>query len=243
VCLPRAPDRHLPEETKPALSRTRSTGREGTRAGFRAVSFGPTTRCSTSCNLKLGREPHPARHQECPPTPRCPVPAGASAWHELFRPATASWSRVSAPTATAWHPAKQSSPGPRGDPRRFHARGASACRPTSRTQGGRVAHLGAAGPLHAHPIRRKFAATSGLPGAGHPAPIKETLAAAILTPARYDGTQAFLDPMCGSGTLAIEAAMIAVRKDAPIHARRRVLLRVVEWASAREALARGCRTR
>jgi putative N6-adenine-specific DNA methylase len=53
--------------------------------------------------------------------------------------------------------------------------------------------------------------------AGHPAPLKETLAAAILVMAGYDGTQAFMDPMCGSGTLAIEAAMIAVRKAPRIH--------------------------
>jgi putative N6-adenine-specific DNA methylase len=52
---------------------------------------------------------------------------------------------------------------------------------------------------------------------GHPAPLKETLAAAILHYAGYDGTQPFLDPMCGSGTLAIEAAMLAVRKAPQIH--------------------------
>jgi putative N6-adenine-specific DNA methylase len=52
---------------------------------------------------------------------------------------------------------------------------------------------------------------------GHPAPLKETLAAAILIMAGYDGSQAFVDPMCGSGTLAIEAAMIAVRKAPRIH--------------------------
>ena len=52
---------------------------------------------------------------------------------------------------------------------------------------------------------------------GHPAPLKETLAAAILLMAGYDGTQPFLDPMCGSGTLAIEAAMMAVRKAPRIH--------------------------
>jgi putative N6-adenine-specific DNA methylase len=52
---------------------------------------------------------------------------------------------------------------------------------------------------------------------GHPAPLKETLAAAILIMAGYDGSQAFLDPMCGSGTLAIEAAMMAVRKAPRIH--------------------------
>jgi putative N6-adenine-specific DNA methylase len=55
---------------------------------------------------------------------------------------------------------------------------------------------------------------------GHPAPLKETLAAAILIMAGYDGTQAFLDPMCGSGTLAIEAAMMAVRKAPRIHRRK-----------------------
>jgi putative N6-adenine-specific DNA methylase len=55
---------------------------------------------------------------------------------------------------------------------------------------------------------------------GHPAPLKETLAAAILRFAGYDGTQAFLDPMCGSGTLAIEAAMIAVDKAPQIHRRK-----------------------
>lgn len=55
---------------------------------------------------------------------------------------------------------------------------------------------------------------------GHPAPLKETLAASILILAGYDGTQPFLDPMCGSGTLAIEAAMIAVRKAPQIHRRK-----------------------
>lgn len=52
---------------------------------------------------------------------------------------------------------------------------------------------------------------------GHPAPVKETLAAAILLMAGYDGTQAFLDPMCGSGTIAIEAAMVAMAKPPQIH--------------------------
>jgi putative N6-adenine-specific DNA methylase len=52
---------------------------------------------------------------------------------------------------------------------------------------------------------------------GHPAPLKETLAAALLSFAGYDGTQPFLDPMCGSGTIAIEAAMIALHKAPQIH--------------------------
>lgn len=47
---------------------------------------------------------------------------------------------------------------------------------------------------------------------GHPAVIKETLAASLLTLAGYDGTQPFIDPMCGSGTIAIEAALMAVKR-------------------------------
>src|SRR4029078_1963432 len=55
---------------------------------------------------------------------------------------------------------------------------------------------------------------------GHPAPLKETLSAAILIMAGYDASHAFMDPMCGSGTIAIEAAMIAVHKAPQIHRRK-----------------------
>jgi putative N6-adenine-specific DNA methylase len=41
------------------------------------------------------------------------------------------------------------------------------------------------------------------------APINEVLAAGMILLAGWDGTKNFLDPMCGSGTLVIEAAMIA----------------------------------
>ena len=44
-----------------------------------------------------------------------------------------------------------------------------------------------------------------------PAPIRETLAAAILMAARIERHDLILDPMCGSGTLAIEAALLARR--------------------------------
>jgi len=51
---------------------------------------------------------------------------------------------------------------------------------------------------------------------GGPAPIKENLAAALLLacdwPARVEAGEAFADPMCGSGTILIEAAMIACRR-------------------------------
>ncbi len=45
----------------------------------------------------------------------------------------------------------------------------------------------------------------------HEAPIKETLAAAMIKVSRYRpfGEEAFYDPFCGSGTLPIEAAMMA----------------------------------
>lgn len=42
------------------------------------------------------------------------------------------------------------------------------------------------------------------------APLRENLAAGMLLLAGYNGKQAFQDPFCGSGTLAIEAAWIAI---------------------------------
>lgn len=44
---------------------------------------------------------------------------------------------------------------------------------------------------------------------GQEAPLRETLAAAVLALGGYDPQLPFLDPMCGSGTLAIEAASLA----------------------------------
>ncbi len=41
------------------------------------------------------------------------------------------------------------------------------------------------------------------------APLRETLAAAMLRAAGYDGSGPLLDPLCGSGTIPIEAALIA----------------------------------
>lgn len=51
----------------------------------------------------------------------------------------------------------------------------------------------------------------------HPAPIKETMAAALLMKVGYDGSTPMYDPMCGSGTIAIEAASMALGKAALIH--------------------------
>lgn len=43
------------------------------------------------------------------------------------------------------------------------------------------------------------------------APLRETLAAGMLLAAGYDGTRPLIDPMCGAGTIAIEAALMARR--------------------------------
>lgn len=44
------------------------------------------------------------------------------------------------------------------------------------------------------------------------APLRETLAAALIKLARWRGREPLLDPFCGSGTIAIEAALIAQRR-------------------------------
>ena len=46
----------------------------------------------------------------------------------------------------------------------------------------------------------------------HPwkAPVRETLAASLIAATRWDQESSFINPMCGSGTLAIEAAMMAL---------------------------------
>jgi putative N6-adenine-specific DNA methylase len=45
-----------------------------------------------------------------------------------------------------------------------------------------------------------------------PAPLKETLAAALLMASGYTGEEPLADPLCGSGTLVIEAGLIAQRR-------------------------------
>ena len=49
----------------------------------------------------------------------------------------------------------------------------------------------------------------GYRAVGVAAPLKETLAAAMVQFSRYRGRDPFCDPFCGSGTIAIEAALIA----------------------------------
>lgn len=44
------------------------------------------------------------------------------------------------------------------------------------------------------------------------APMQETLAAAVILASGWNGEGSFVNPMCGSGTLAVEAAMIATNR-------------------------------
>jgi putative N6-adenine-specific DNA methylase len=44
------------------------------------------------------------------------------------------------------------------------------------------------------------------------APLREALAAAIVLSSGWDGTTPVHDPLCGSGTVAIEAALVALRR-------------------------------
>ncbi len=44
------------------------------------------------------------------------------------------------------------------------------------------------------------------------APMQETLAAAVIRATRWNGSGHFINPMCGSGTLSIEAALIALNR-------------------------------
>ena len=57
-------------------------------------------------------------------------------------------------------------------------------------------------PLH----RRGYRLSSGR------APLREDLARALVKVSSWDGTQPLLDPMCGSGTLLLEAAILQTRR-------------------------------
>ena len=52
----------------------------------------------------------------------------------------------------------------------------------------------------------------GYRAVGNDAPLHETMAAAMVTLARYRGRDFFWDPFCGSGTIAIEAALAALNR-------------------------------
>ncbi len=61
------------------------------------------------------------------------------------------------------------------------------------------------------------------------APINEVLAAGLLLLSGWDGTTDFIDPMCGSGTLAIEAAMIACNIPANLNRKEFAFEKWLDW--------------
>lgn len=82
----------------------------------------------------------------------------------------------------------------------------------------------------------------GYRGRGGPAPLNEVLAAGMLLQAGYSGRRPLLDPMCGSGTLLAEAALIACQQPPQWHRTRFGFLRWRDaeldlWESVREKAA------
>ena len=87
------------------------------------------------------------------------------------------------------------------------------------------------GPLHKRGYRQK-------PVVGA---LNETLAAGIVLLSGYDGSAAFCDPMCGSGTFLVEAALVAARvapglvRKKPFGFERWPLFERGAWLSERDA--------
>ncbi len=75
--------------------------------------------------------------------------------------------------------------------------------------------------------------------AAGPAPLREDLAAGLLRLCQYQNGQALLDPMCGAGTLAIEACLMA--RGLPPGLRRDLAL--TAWPSHRQAMFANLRQR
>ena len=69
------------------------------------------------------------------------------------------------------------------------------------------------------------------------APLRETLAAALLAASRWDGVAPLVDPLCGSGTIAIEGAWMA-RRVAPGASR---TFAIERWPDVPEGLGREVR--
>lgn len=78
------------------------------------------------------------------------------------------------------------------------------------------------------------------------APLRETLAAAMVKLARWRGRDALIDPFCGSGTIPIEAAMIALNRAPGLmrtyDAEKWDWIQQAEWKDAREQAIAAVRT-
>jgi putative N6-adenine-specific DNA methylase len=216
-----------PEETKPALAaELQSLGAQALRPAFRAIEFEADAPLFYELHLRLrtaSRLLQVIRE----------VPAHNAAmlysqvrrvrWPELFDARHGFMVECLGVDATAGglDPKQVITQVREGIRAAFAAAGAGATKvDTDEPRVVVVAHLSRGRCALSFDTAGKSLHKRGYRESGHPAPLKETLAAAILRFAGYDGTRPFLDPMCGSGTLAIEAAMIAVRKAPQIHRRK-----------------------
>jgi len=211
-----------PEETKPALVlELEALGAKNLVPGFRAVAFEAGDALFYELQLKLRTASRILRVIK-------EVPAGSAQmlysqarrihWHELFD-ARHGFRVESLGADSDDLPPKQVITQVRESIREVFGRARGRV-PVVDTQAPKVcvvAHLAGGRCTLSLDTSGKSLHKRGYREPGHPAPLKETLAAAILILAGYDGSQVFLDPMCGSGTLAIEAAMMALRKAPQIH--------------------------
>lgn len=79
----------------------------------------------------------------------------------------------------------------------------------------------------------------GYRAVGNDAPLRETLAAALVELARYRGRDFFWDPFCGSGTIVIEAALTALNRAPGLHRH----FSAESWTTVDKGLFEEARTR
>jgi len=216
-----------PEETKPALvQELQALGASDLVPGFRAVSFEASEALSYELHLKLRTASRILRIVKEVPAKNPPMlysQVRRIPWCDLFDVQHGFMvESLGADADSGGMPPKQVITQVREGIRAVFEREVGRA-PTIDTDEPRVvvvAHLSRGRCMLSLDTSGKSLHKRGYRESGHPAPLKETLAAAILILAGYDGTQPFMDPMCGSGTLAIEAAMMAVRKAPRIHRRK-----------------------
>ena len=212
-----------PEETKPALvQELEGLGATGLVPGFRAVSFEASDESFYELHLKLRTASRILRIVKEVPAKNPPMlysQVRRIPWRELFDAQHAFMVESLGADAEGGMTPKQVITQVREGIRDVFSREAGTPPPvdTEEPKVVVVAHLAHGRCMLSLDTSGKSLHKRGYRESGHPAPLKETLAAAILLMAGYDGTQPFMDPTCGSGTLAIEAAMMAVRKAPRIH--------------------------
>jgi putative N6-adenine-specific DNA methylase len=212
-----------PEETKPALvQELEALGATGLVPGFRAVSFDAGDELFCELHLKLRTASRILRVVKDVPAKNPPMlysQVRRIPWCDLFDAQHALMVESLGADAEGGMSPKQVITQVREGIRDVFSRqvGTAPKVDTEEPKVVVVAHLARGRCTLSLDTSGKSLHKRGYRESGHPAPLKETLAAAILLMAGYDGTQPFMDPMCGSGTLAIEAAMMAVRKAPRIH--------------------------